>query len=387
MYPEMGCLFLTKLPYEVRVQIYVLVLGNYLIYTTARTTEHSMYFDPSTALWRASSAAHRIEWRYPSVIDHRPKRSIEISLLLTCRFVYHECRQLLYARNTFSFRDLQEFEAFSSEYLDGDNTDGEKRISWITKLQMACGYKIFKVPKVVFNASSLQLLSLGADPDTFLLAGLYAPHSDALRVLLKLSDLPKLTQMEIFWATWPPWCLSMLSTERAMHTQSGEEAKASSNAISIPLTSIASHPGGRHNFSKQHCEGGLTLVRWIQVQAMKYMRDHGYCCHYQTLYWTTVEPLLMVRTATGNDALEGNDDDNDDDDDEEDDEEDDDDDDDSSSTDEASGIGYENPRERALYENFVPSAEELDLEIDELQAEMGEEYENVYGKKAYGSWS
>lgn len=371
MHPQTDCSFLTKLPFELRVLIYELVLGNCLIRTALGITDRSRYFDPFTAFWKtASSAGHLIEWSPRSLrrrlmlsqgsyqSTRHSGRPIAVALLLTCRLMYRECAQLLYASNAFSFRCLQDFEKFSSRYLDDDDNDGEKRIAWVKKLQINSGCMIFKVPKVVFGASSLQLLSIGADPDTFLLAGLYAPHSDALKVLLKLSDLPKLTQIEIFWTTWPPWCLSELC---AAYRQAAKEAKASSSAISKPLTRIASYPGGRKEFRRQHCKGGLTLVHWIQVQVMKSMRDQGYSCGFQNLYWTEVVPLLMARTKTGSDALEGDEDDD-------------------ISSDVASDWSNADSQERAFYTDFVSSAEELDLELNELQAERGEEYENVYGE-------
>ena len=196
---------------------------------------------------------------------------------------------------------------------------------------------------------------------TFLLAGLYAPHSDALKVLLKLSDLPKLTQIEIFWTTWPPWCLSELCARRWEYRQAAKEAKASSSAISKPLTRIASYPGGREEFCRQNCNGGLTLVHWIQVQVMESMRDQGYSCRFQNLYWTEVVPSLMARTKVGSDALEGDEDDD-------------------ISSDVASDWSNADSQEQAFYTDFVSSAEELDLELNELQAERGEEYRNIYGE-------
>src|SRR5271156_2462700 len=321
MHPQTDCSF-TKLPFELRVLIYELVLGNCLIRTALSIADRSRDFDPFTAFWKkASSAAHLIEWSprslrrrlmlsegsYQSTRDSG--RPTAVALLLTCRLMYRECVQLLYASNAFSFRRPQDFKAFSSRYLDDDDNDGEKRIAWVKKLQINSGCMTFKVPKVVFGASSLQLLSIGVDPDIFLLAGLYTPHSDALRVLLKLTDLPKLTQIEIFWTTWPPWCLSELCARRWAHGQSNKEAKASSSAISNPLTRIASYPGGREEFCRQNCNGGLTLVHWIQVQVMESMRDQGYSCRFQNLYWTEVVPSLMARTKTGSDALEGDEDD------------------------------------------------------------------------------
>ena len=374
MHPQTDCSFLTKLPFELRVLIYELVLGNCLISTALGIAHCSRGYDPFTALWQTtSSAAHLIEWSprslrrrlmlsegsYQSTRDSG--RPIAIALLLTCRLMHRECVQLLYASNAFSFRCLQEFEKFSSRYLDDDDNDGEKRIAWVKKLQISSCHMIFKVPKVVFGASSLQLLSMGADPDTFLLAGLYAPHSDALRVLLKLSDLPKLTQIEIFWTTWPPWCLSELCARRWAHRQSDKEAKASSSAISKPLTRIASYPGGREEFCRQHCKGGLTLVHWIQVRVMKSMRDQGYSCEFQDVYWTEVVPSLMARMKTGSNALEGDEDDD-------------------ISSDVASDWSHADSQEREFYTDFVSSAEELDLELNELQAERGEQYENIYGE-------
>lgn len=374
MHPQTDCSFLTKLPFELRVLIYELVLGNCLISEALGITDCSRDFDPFTAFWQtASSAAHLIEWSprslrsrlilsegsYQSARDNG--RPIAVALLLTCRLMYRECVQLLYASNAFSFRCLQDFEDFSYRYLDDNDSDGEKHITWVKKLQINSGYMTFKVPKVVFGASSLQLLSIGVDADTFLLRGLYAPHSDALRVLLKLSDLPKLTQIEIFWTMWPPWYLSELCATRWAHRQSDKEAKASSNAISKPLTRIASYPGSRQDFRKQHCKGGLTLVQWIQVQAMESMRDQGYPCEFQDLYWAEVVPSLIAGTETGDGALE--DDEGDD-----------------ISTDEASDWDNACSREQAFYTGFVSSAEELDLELNELQAERGEEYENFYGE-------
>jgi hypothetical protein len=211
MHPQTDCSFFTKLSLDLRVLIHELVLGNCLISTAVGITDRSGDFDPFTAFWQpASSAAHLIEWS-PWSLPRRLMRSegsyqstrdsgkpIAVALLLTCRLMYRECVQLLYAANAFSFRCQQDFDEFSFRYLDNDDNDGEKRIAWVKKLQINSGYMIFKVPKVVFGASSLQLLSIGVEPDTFLLVGLYAPHSDALRVLLKLSDLPKLTQIEIF---------------------------------------------------------------------------------------------------------------------------------------------------------------------------------------------
>ena len=370
MHPQTDCSFFTKLAFEVRVLIYELVLGNCLISTAIDTTYRSRDFDPFIAFWQtASPAAHLIKWSpwslprrlMPSEGSRQSTRDsrgpIAVALLLTSRLVYRECVRLLYASNAFSFPDLQDFEEFSSRYLDNDDdNDSEKRIAWVKKLQISSGNMIFKVPKVVFGASNLKLLSIGVDPDTILLAGLYTPHSDALRVLLKLSDLPKLTQIEIFWTTWPPWCLSELCSRRWAH-----EAKASSGAISKPLTRIASYPGGREEFCRQHCNGGLTLVHWIQVQVMESMRDQGYSCIFQNLYWTEVVPSLMAGTKTGSDALEGDEDDD-------------------ISSDVASDWSNADSRERAYYTNFVSSAKELNKELSDLEAEIGEKYENVYGE-------
>jgi hypothetical protein len=370
MHPQTDCSFLTKLPFELRVLIYELVLGNCLISTALDITDRSRDFDPFTAFWQ--TAAHLIEWS-PRSLRSRPMlseesyqstrdsgRPIAVALLLTCRLMYRECVQLLYASNAFSFRCLQDFEEFSSRYLDDDN-DGEKRITWVKKLQIDSGYMIFKVPKVVFGASSLQLLSIGADPNTFLLTGLYAPHSDALRVLLKLSGLPNLTQIEIFWTRWPPWYPSELWARRWAHSQPDKEAEASSSAISKLLTRIVSFPGSRQDFCKQHCKSGLTLVQWIQVQVMESMRDQGYPCKFQDLYWAEVVPSLIAGMTTGDGVFEGDEGDD-------------------ISTDEASDWDNASSQERAFYTDFVSSAEELDLELDELQAERGEEYENFYGE-------
>jgi hypothetical protein len=379
MHPQTDCPFVTKLSFKLRVPIYELVLGNCLISTAVDVADRSRDFDPFTAFWQAaSSGAHRIEWSRRSPRGHlmlsegsyQPirvigrQRPITVALLLTCRLMHHECVQLLYASNAFSFRYPQDFEEFSSRYLDGNDNGGEKCITWVKKLQINSGNLAFKVPKVVFGASSLQVLSIGADPDTFLLPGLYAPHSDALRALLKLSDLPNLTQIEIFWTTWPPWYLSESCTKRWAHRQSDKEAKASSSAISKPLTMIASYPGGRTDFCKQHCKGGLTLVQWIQAQVMKSMRDQGYPCELQHLYWAEFGPSLVAGMETGDDTLEGDEGDEGDD----------------ISTDEGSDWDNTSSQERAFYRDFVSSAEELDLEVKELQAEKGEEYENVYGK-------
>jgi hypothetical protein len=383
MHPQTDCSFLTKLPFELRVLIYELVLGNCLISMALGVDDCSRDFDPFTAFWQ--TAARLLEWRrrshssrlmlgeesYQSTRDSG--RPIEVALLLTCRFMYSECVQLLYASNAFSFRSLQGFEEFSSRYLDDDDDDddnnGEKRITWVKKLQINSGDMTFKVPKVVFGASSLQLLSIGVDPDTFLLTGLYVPHSDALRVLLKLSDLPNLTQIEIFWTTWPPWYLSELCARRWAHRQSDKEAEASSSAVSKPLTRIASHPASRQDFRKQHCKGGLTLVQWIQVQVMESMRDQGYSCEFQDLYWAEVVPSLIAGTKM-EDGDEGDEGDECDECDECDD----------ISTDEASDWDNASSKEQAFYTDFVSSAEELDLELNELRAERGEEYENFYGE-------
>jgi hypothetical protein len=376
MHPQTDCPFLTKLSFKLRVQIYELVLGNCLIRTAVDITDRSRDFDPFTAFWQAaSSTAHLIEWSRRSLRGHHMlsegicqpiqasgKRTlITVALLLTCRLMHNECVQLLYASNAFSFRCLQDFEEFSSRYLDDDGNGGEKRITWVKKLQINSGNMVFKVPKVVFGASSLQLLSIGTDPDTFLLPGLYAPHRDALRVLLKLSDLPNLTQIEIFWTTWPPWYLSESCTKRWAHRQSDKEAKASSSAISKPLTTVASYPGTRPDFCRQHCKGGLTLVQWVQVEVMKSMKNQGYPCELQGLYWAGVGLSLVAGTETGDGTLEGDEGDD-------------------ISTDEASDWDNASSEEREFYRNFVSPAKELYLEVNELQAEKEEEYENVYGE-------
>src|SRR5436853_6156530 len=99
-------------------------------------TKHSKDFDPSVRLWQAFSPADMIEWspsslRHPRVLSDGNSlptidrgRSIAVTLLHACRFLYCECRQLLYALNAFSFGDLQEFEEFSSRYLDADENGG-----------------------------------------------------------------------------------------------------------------------------------------------------------------------------------------------------------------------------------------------------------------------
>jgi hypothetical protein len=94
---------------------------------------------------------------------------------------------------------------------------------------------------------------------------------------------------------------------------------------------------------------------------MESMRDQGYSCRFQNLYWTEVVPSLMARAKTGCDALEGDEDDD-------------------ISSDVASDWSNADSQERAFYTDFVSSAEELDQELNELQAERGEVYENVYGE-------
>lgn len=115
---QLDCGFLSKLPYDVRLIIYEMVLGRKVLHLQAqnqksrilhyvckhpeRIDEHRIHQDCSEYSIKRPSSAPREEY---------PQASGLLPLLVTCRKVYSEAIDVLYSANTFEFNQI--FAAFT----------------------------------------------------------------------------------------------------------------------------------------------------------------------------------------------------------------------------------------------------------------------------------
>lgn len=115
---QQECLFLDRLPYDIRVIIYEMVIGGMVLHLSAQSPKarilHHICQNPDRSREQGS---HHICSGYSTTLpssaprETYPQASGLLPLLVTCRRVYSEAIQTLYSANTFEF--TQNFAAFS----------------------------------------------------------------------------------------------------------------------------------------------------------------------------------------------------------------------------------------------------------------------------------
>lgn len=106
-----GCALLTKLPPELRLDIWSLVLGNdrVRIVSVPWTVKAVPDKEGNVSMTQADFSSER---------NHRSRSPrLGVSLLLTCRQVYQEAIDCLHTTNTFIFYDLPTLNWFSTEIV------------------------------------------------------------------------------------------------------------------------------------------------------------------------------------------------------------------------------------------------------------------------------
>ncbi|KAK4497472.1 hypothetical protein PRZ48_011923 [Zasmidium cellare] len=164
------CTFLTKLPAEIRNQIYEYILTSHNIHVDCRFLSNAVVH-PSERLnvytLKTDSAAHaqtllpsgenssvaHYEDRHAACL--RPsrtegRRNVPIALLKTCRQVYDEAVGYLYADNTFSFKTPEDMDLFLSIALS------PLQRTWIRSLYLHCETTRYRDPFSCLVGGSLK---------------------------------------------------------------------------------------------------------------------------------------------------------------------------------------------------------------------------------------
>ncbi|KAK4554760.1 hypothetical protein LTR86_008262 [Recurvomyces mirabilis] len=107
-YDQPWSLFLSRLPLDVRIIIYEMVLGNMHFHVESGTPQsrifHIVCTQPET-IGEPSHSCHHLNIHRPSSAprDEYREASGLLPLLVTCRKVYSECIHILYSTNSFQF--------------------------------------------------------------------------------------------------------------------------------------------------------------------------------------------------------------------------------------------------------------------------------------------
>lgn len=112
---NVDCAFLSRLPIELRLEIYTLVLGGKLLHIVQlpRQLAHRSCPSPNEYGYRTCCLSTlRNNVRHASSIARASLSSANIAILQTCRQIYMEAIDLLYNSNAFDFDHLQTFVYF-----------------------------------------------------------------------------------------------------------------------------------------------------------------------------------------------------------------------------------------------------------------------------------